>query len=167
MLFSATVEAFSHDIVLKAKDFRGNPIFDVPILNSLGYKPVISTFSGTFRSFLGLIHSIVHLVAALFDHESTEYYINQVGIGILNILRGLVEAIPVFGNLAMLTIDTCKIKKSLKNEFITNFPENENMWQYKIIAKSLWKGFDLSGGAIAIKEPIRPHPTGPKICEIS
>jgi hypothetical protein len=150
MSFSATGTALE-DVALKGKSFQGYPIFDVPPLHNRGYTPIISTFSGTLRILFGVVHSIVHLAASIFDFKNGKYHIYQVGIGMVNILRGLVEIVPVFGNLTMFAIDVYRIEKTMKNEFINNFPNSESVWQYGIIAESLWKGFDLNRGAITVK----------------
>ena len=41
-------------------------------LNSLGYKPGISTISGLGRAVLGLVHTIIHLVRVIFSENKAQ-----------------------------------------------------------------------------------------------
>ena len=38
-------------------------------LNKLGYIPVVSTITGLGRTLLGIVHTIVHLVSAIFSNK--------------------------------------------------------------------------------------------------
>ncbi len=80
-------------------------------LNKLGYKPGISTITGIGRALLGIIHTIVHLACFIFSKHK-EHHSGEVKIGVKNIIRGLVEAVPVIGNLTMFYIDKFNKKKS-------------------------------------------------------
>lgn len=73
--------------------------------NNLGYIPVVSTITGLARALLGVIHSIVHLVMALFDGHNRAYHMEQVALGGRNIVRGSIEMVPIVGNLALFIRD--------------------------------------------------------------
>lgn len=78
-------------------------------LNILGYIPVVSTFSGIGRSLLGIVHSVVHLACAIFSQNRT-HHLSEAKLGAKNIVRGLVEAIPVIGNITLLIVDVMRMK---------------------------------------------------------
>jgi hypothetical protein len=75
-------------------------------MNKVGYIPGVSTITGCGRALLGLVHSIVHLVSALFDSKNRSQHLEEAKLGRKNIARGLVEMIPVIGNITMLVVDT-------------------------------------------------------------
>lgn len=89
--------------------------------NKLGYIPVISTISGIGRSLMGLIYTITHLVLAIFKKDKD--HLREVVLGAKNIGRGLVEAIPVIGNVSIFIIDLKrmnKLEKMAKEEIQRN-----------------------------------------------
>lgn len=78
-------------------------------LNILGYIPVVSTITGLSRALLGLVHTIIHLVCAVFGNR--EMHLKEACLGLKNICIGLIEAIPVIGNITILFIDIYRIDK--------------------------------------------------------
>jgi len=80
-------------------------------LNKFGYMPVMSTITGLGRALLGIIHTIVHLVSAIFDRQNQAQHVQESTLGAKNIARGIVEAIPIAGNLAMYITDEIRIHK--------------------------------------------------------
>lgn len=79
-------------------------------LNTLGYIPVVSTISGLGRTLLGLVHTIVHLACSIFS-KNRDFHLEEAKLGAKNIGRGLVEAIPVIGNITMLIVDRVRMTK--------------------------------------------------------
>ncbi len=79
-------------------------------INLLGYIPVVSTITGLGRALLGVIHTIEHLAGAIFsDHR--EHHLQETLLGAKNIVRGLVEAVPVIGNITMFVVDILRVNK--------------------------------------------------------
>lgn len=95
------------------------------MLNILGYVPVISTISGCCRVLLGIIHTIVHLVAAIFKASHRKDHLQEALLGVRNIVRGIVEMVPVVGNITCLTYDGVKMKRqnALGEEYKKNNAE--------------------------------------------
>lgn len=94
---------------------------NVTLLNDLGMLPVVSTFTGCGRYLLGLIHTIVHLSCAIFDGINREHHLEEAKLGAINVARGVVEMVPVVGNLAVLIVDAVRVakyKNQLENYFI-------------------------------------------------
>lgn len=106
-------------IKLKYKSYNTTAYTHTYILNALGRLPVVSTFTGCFRAFLGLIHSIVHLVSAIFDAKNRALHLKEVKLGGKNIGRGLIEMLPIIGNITMLVVDNKRIKKFKKEALKT------------------------------------------------
>lgn len=82
--------------------------------NKLGYIPGISTVTGCGRALLGIVHSIVHLASAVFDSKNRAKHLEEAKLGGKNIARGLIEMIPVIGNITMCVVDwrrTIKFEK--------------------------------------------------------
>jgi hypothetical protein len=79
-------------------------------LNRLGYKPIVSTITGLGRALLGLVHTIVHLVCAIFS-KNKAHHIQEAKLGAKNIARGLIEAIPIIGNITMFVVDYLRMGK--------------------------------------------------------
>ena len=108
-------------------------------LNTLGYIPLVSTITGCCRALLGIIHAIVHLVVAIFSKD-TAYHLGQAALGGRNIARGLIEMVPIIGNVALLGRDlvvawksTCEARKYAEShrDEVTGrsvlFVDNENV----------------------------------------
>jgi len=79
--------------------------------NKLGYIPIVSTITGCARALLGIIHSIVHLASAIFDSKNRDHHLQEAKLGGYNIGRGIVEMIPVVGNIILLVKDLIIAKK--------------------------------------------------------
>lgn len=79
-------------------------------LNQLGYIPVVSIITGLGRLLLAIIHTIVHLVCAIFS-KNREHHLQEASLGAKNIVRGLVEVIPIIGNITMFVVDLLRINK--------------------------------------------------------
>lgn len=73
--------------------------------NKLGYIPVVSTVTGLARALLGVIHSIVHLVSAIFDAKNRDHHLQEAKLGGYNIGRGVIEMIPIIGNIVCFVKD--------------------------------------------------------------
>jgi hypothetical protein len=79
-------------------------------LNLYGYIPVVSTFTGLGRALLGVVHTIVHLAASIFSKHKNHHF-QEAWLGAKNIGRGVVEAIPIIGNITMLIVDLLRVEK--------------------------------------------------------
>lgn len=79
--------------------------------NRLGYIPVVSIFTGFCRVLLGTIHTIVHLVAAIFDKKNRSEHLKEAELGARNIVRGVAEMLPfLVNNIVLIIIDYVKAK---------------------------------------------------------
>src|ERR1700722_18020208 len=76
-------------------------------LNKLGYIPGVSTITGLGRSLLGIVHTIAHLACAIFSKNQSDH-LQEAGLGLKNIVRGVIEAIPIIGNITIGAIDCCR-----------------------------------------------------------
>lgn len=83
-------------------------------LNKCGMIPGVSTVTGLGRSFLGLLHTIVHLAKAIFDTKNRREHLSEAALGFYNLGRGIVEAIPVLGNSLVIIFDLCRLEKQEK-----------------------------------------------------
>lgn len=86
----------------------------------LGYIPVVSTVTGSARTILGLVHAVVHAVCLIFSADRDHHY-PQVILGAKNIGRGLVETIPVIGNIILAVIDLFRCQECVnhaKQQFV-------------------------------------------------
>lgn len=79
-------------------------------LNKLGYCPGIGTITGCGRTLLGIVHSIVHLTSAIFDSKNRAKHLKEAKLGSKNIVRGLVEMIPVIGTYTMVFVDLIRME---------------------------------------------------------
>lgn len=87
-------------------------------LNICGYIPGVSTLTGAGRSLLGTVHTIVHLASAMFDSKNRSDHLAEAALGGKNMLRGLVETVPVIGNIATFTHDNKRSQKFNKRNRI-------------------------------------------------
>jgi len=85
----------------------------VCLLNVLGYIPGISTFSGAYRTLIGTAYLIKSIACFLFDPADKEKHREGILIGAANTGRGLLEIIPIIGNLFTLNIDASRMMHRL------------------------------------------------------
>lgn len=133
---------------------------DVSRWNYIGYIPFVSTITGCCRALLGIIHTIAHLVLAIFDSQNRAFHMEQAALGGRNIVRGAIEMMPIVGNLALLIMDIVlgfKATSAAKDYYDTHrnevrdrmvlFMDNENVaskTQDEFQAICLRKGYNLS-----------------------
>ena len=93
-------------------------------LNRLGYLPVVSTISGLGRTLLGVVHTIVHLACAVFS-QNRAHHLQEASLGAKNIGRGVIETIPLIGNITMIAVDLYRMEKfeKMAQEQIAKNPE--------------------------------------------
>ncbi len=89
---------------IENKENRSSTVSSTCKLNISGYIPVVSTITGLGRALLGVVHTIVHLVSAIFS-QNREHHLQEASLGAKNIGRGFVEAIPVIGNITLFVVD--------------------------------------------------------------
>ncbi len=99
---------------LTSSDSRGSMNHSVCGLNKLGYIPVVSTFTGTYRTTVGIsyfVYSLFALIANTVKGDSSlkEKNIESLKIAAANIARGVVEIIPVIGNLLAANFDISRM----------------------------------------------------------
>jgi hypothetical protein len=83
--------------------------------------PVISTFSGPVKVVVGLIHSIAHLAAAIFDRAHWANHIEEAKLGAKNIVRGAVATVPLIGNFMIIQYDISRQRAYIRK---IKFEEN-------------------------------------------
>jgi hypothetical protein len=66
-------------------------------ISSLGRYPIINIFSGIYRSLLALVYIIYSILDKIFN--KTNNCIAQIKFGIDHFIRGLIEIIPIIGNI--------------------------------------------------------------------
>ena len=80
-------------------------------LNICGIIPIVSTVTGTARTLIGLVHTIAHLAKAVFDQQHRDGHLNEAALGFYNFVRGLIEIIPVLGNIVVGIFDIYRLEK--------------------------------------------------------
>jgi len=83
-------------------------------LNICGMIPGVSTITGVGRSLVGLVHMVAHLAKAIFDKPNRDEHLREAGLGFYNLVRGLVEAVPVAGNIVVIVFDVYRLNKEQK-----------------------------------------------------
>ncbi|KAF3361775.1 hypothetical protein PHSC3_001665 [Chlamydiales bacterium STE3] len=103
----ATTMGFKLDIGSDITNSYGN--HSVCKLNIMGYIPIVSTFSGAYRTFIGLAYFIKSAVCRIFDTANRAQHREVLKIAAANMGHGLLEIVPVIGNLFVLNIDTSRM----------------------------------------------------------
>lgn len=80
------------------------------MLNTLGYIPVVSTITGSGRAVIAVVHTVVHLVCSIFS-KNRNYHLKEAKLGAKHIIRGVIEATPVIGNIIVIMLDRVRINK--------------------------------------------------------
>jgi len=71
--------------------------------------PVVSIFSGSLKVAVGLVHTIAHLSATIFDRADRARHVKEAKLGAKNLGRGAVAIVPLIGNAIVLEYDVhCK-----------------------------------------------------------
>lgn len=78
-------------------------------LNILGYIPLVSIFTGLYRTLVGLAYLIVSIARAIFDAKGRNLHKESIKIALANMGRGLLEMIPVVGNILAFNIDASRM----------------------------------------------------------
>lgn len=116
--------------------------------NRLGYLPLISTVSATGRILLGLVHTIVHLVCAIFT-KNRQNHLQEVILGGKNIGRGLVEVLPLIGNIGLFFMDLYRKSKfeKMAKDYVQSHPKYNDccflFFNGKKTAKTTIKNFEI------------------------
>ena len=72
---------------------------------------MVSTITGIGRVLLGIVHTVVHVVCSIFSKNNREAHFEEAKLGVRNIGRGLIEAVPIVGNLAVRIIDAVRTNR--------------------------------------------------------
>lgn len=78
-------------------------------LNLLGYIPGVSTVTGAYRTLVALVFLVKSAACAIFDTANRVQHLEGIKIAAANIGRGLLEMIPVIGNLFVINIDVSRM----------------------------------------------------------
>jgi hypothetical protein len=84
----------------------------VVVLNILGYIPVVSTFSGAYRTVVGIAYFIKSAACSIFDvKDPTRHrqHLEGLKISVVTIGRGVLELVPIIGNLFVINIDVSRM----------------------------------------------------------
>jgi len=85
---------------------------EIPLINKLGFFPVVSTITGIGRILLGIVHTIVHLACAIFTTgKLRQHHLEEAALGAKHIVRGLVESIAIIGNILLVIYDAKRCDK--------------------------------------------------------
>lgn len=103
----ATAMGFEPDMKSDIQSTYGH--HSVCKLNIMGYIPVVSTFSGAYRTLVGLAYFVKMAVSDILDPTNHTQHLEGLKIAGANIGRGLLEMIPVIGNLFALNIDASRM----------------------------------------------------------
>lgn len=116
--------------------------------NRLGYLPLISTITGAGRILLGIVHTIVHLICAIFT-KNRQNHLQEVILAGKNIGRGLVEVLPLIGNIGLFFIDLHRKSKfeKMAQDYVQSHPKYNNccflFFNGKKVAKTTRKNFEI------------------------
>lgn len=103
-------------------------------LNISGWVPGLSSITGGFRSIVGLAHFIIHLVKSFFDEKNKAEHLKEAQVGFYNFIRGLVEFIPIAGNLVVIIYDLYRLNHQNKERDNIVYPQVLNHLQEAIRA---------------------------------
>lgn len=81
----------------------------VSLLNILGAIPVVSTLSGAYRTLVGLAYLVKSVAARIFFPNNQEEYEEGIKIAAASIGRGVLEMIPIIGNIFVVNIDASRM----------------------------------------------------------
>ena len=96
---------------------------NIPFLNSLANVPILGRIAGVVRMVLALIHTVGHSFAAIFISSE---HLKHVAKGGAEFLRGMIESIPIIGEIFSWCYNP-NIIKGLLN------PKHEPTWNFFLI----------------------------------
>lgn len=79
------------------------------LLNNLGIIPIVSTVTGAYRTLVGVAYLIKSLACFILDAQNQDQHKEGLKIAAASIGRGLLEMIPVIGNLFTINIDVSRM----------------------------------------------------------
>lgn len=132
----------------------GNDADNVPFLNSFANVPILGRIAGVVRLVLALIHAVGHSFAAIFISSE---HLKHVAKGGTELLRGVIESIPVVGEIFSWCYNPNMIKDFL------NPKEFKPEWNFFLIKITNPDAPDLidrerAQGAQAPYDPMPPPP---------
>lgn len=107
-------------------DLNRKQIQYIDPMNMCGAVPGLSCVTGFFRSFIGLIHAIVHLAKTALSSQKNQANINEAHLGAYNVVRGAVEMTPFLGNLLVGAFDYYRYQ-ALKQQHLEAIQEQINI----------------------------------------
>jgi hypothetical protein len=93
---------------------------DICWMNKLGYIPLISSFTGVIRCLIAVVHIAFHLIRAIFEKAAREQHLLEVKLGLENLARGIIEIVPIAGNLTTGIIDLRRVYLRWKRDCAEN-----------------------------------------------
>ncbi len=100
-------------------------------LNILGYVPVLSTLTGALRAIASLVHAIASYVLFCANGNDKQTRLEEMKWGFQSFARGMVEMVPIFGNIAAFSWDRYRISQ-LENEPAAPKEEKPPKFQPKV-----------------------------------
>lgn len=97
---------YSDSYVLREKDSQHAQTViknNCPFLNRLAKIPLLNIPGGLIRCVLAIIHMVGHALAALFTWD--KQHVPHVYKGAVELVRGIIEALPIIGNIFAWTYD--------------------------------------------------------------
>ena len=73
------------------------------VFNYAGWVPALSSVTGLFRMVIGVIEMVVGAIFTILLCQSNE--VSWVIIGIKNVFRGMIETVPLIGNVVLIAYD--------------------------------------------------------------
>ncbi|MEI6242147.1 MAG: hypothetical protein WCP39_01940 [Chlamydiota bacterium] len=91
------------------------------VFRTTGYIPVVSSITGPLRSLMGLVQIVAYGIFAIHSFykgqkELQKSHVVNVEKGLINLIRGLVEFIPLLGNFLCLTYEELWLKEAAHKE---------------------------------------------------
>ena len=81
---------------------------------SLGYFPIVSIGSGGYRTYVALAHSIHHLIGLIRESSHRKEHALEIWFGAKHVVLGLVEMVPIVGNVIIFILDAYRINTYVK-----------------------------------------------------
>lgn len=127
---TAKLMGFTPDMESAISDSGTHPVHT---LNLLGYIPVVSTFSGTFRTLLALVYLVKSVVGAIFGSlQNRPVHLEGIKIAAANIIRGLFEIVPVIGNLFVINVDVSRMTHRWSEAINVPYADEKTIAAYSV-----------------------------------
>lgn len=130
---NATELGFKPDIESRLHSDSLGMNHKVCLLNQWGYIPLLSTFTGLYRTLVGLAFLISSFALSLFDSLNRPLHLEGMKIASANMGRGLLEMLPIVGNLLVLNIDVSRKLQRNAETLSQPYEELKGINDYKVV----------------------------------